>query len=52
MGENSEKNFLELVDQYRRERGWKPSKVEAMKAVIKKYPDAHRRYIDEANAGR
>lgn len=44
------KDFMSQVDEYRHH--WKCSRVEAMKAILKKDPDSHRRYIEEANAGR
>lgn len=43
----NQKGFMELVEEYQWH--YRCSKLEALKAVMKKHPDAHRRYIEEAN---
>lgn len=45
-------DFMEMVEAYQRERNFKCSRVEAMQAVMKRDPEAHRRYIEKANEPR
>ncbi|WP_319404794.1 S49 family peptidase [uncultured Desulfosarcina sp.] len=48
--ENNQNDFLALVDDYQHH--FKCTKTEAIQQIMKKYPEAHRKYIEEANSGR